>query len=101
MYRESDFLIFPSSIETLGLPLLEASEFGINILSINLEYAKEVLSDYKNVVFLDCNDLQKWVENIKHFAPTDRERHQVVTKNDFTSWGSVFEYFNELISKYE
>jgi glycosyltransferase involved in cell wall biosynthesis len=101
MYRESDFLIFPSLIETLGLPLLEASEFGINILSINLEYAKEVLSDYKNVVFLDCKDLQKWVESIKHFVPTDYDKHQIVNKGDFTSWRSVFVYFNELISRYE
>jgi len=101
LYRESDFLIFPSLIETLGLPLLEASDFGINIITINLEYAKEVLSDYKNVVFLDCNDLQKWVENIKHFEPTARDRYQVVSKVDFTSWGAVFEYFNELISRYE
>jgi len=101
LYRESDFLIFPSLIETLGLPLLEASECGINIISINLEYAREVLSDYKNVVFLDCNDLQKWVDNIKHFLPTDRERHQIVTKDDFTSWVCIFEYFNELISRYE
>ena len=99
LYRESDFLIFPSLIETLGLPLLEASEFGINILSINLEYAKEVLSDYKNVVFLDCKDLQKWVQSIKHFVPTERDRDQIVTKSDFTSWKSIFDYFNELISK--
>ncbi len=101
LYRESDFLVFPSLIETLGLPLIEASEFGINILSINLEYAKEVLSDYKNVVFLDCNDLPKWVENIKNFVPASPDRHQVATKDDFTSWGSMFEYFNKLITNYE
>jgi glycosyltransferase involved in cell wall biosynthesis len=101
LYRESDMLVFPSLIETLGLPLLEASEFGINILAINLEYAKEALTGYKNVVFLDCNDPQKWVESIKCFVPTEGDRDQFVTKGDFTSWKSIFDYFNELISRYE
>ncbi len=101
LYKNTDFLIFPSLVETLGLPLLEASEYGINILAINMEYAKEVLSDYNNAVFLDCKNFQKWVEQIKHFVPKEDNEQNKYVPGDFTSWGSIFEFFNELITKYE
>lgn len=98
IYRNTDFLIYPSEVETLGLPLLEASEFGIKILAINLDYSREVLSDYKNAVYLDCKDFQKWVEQIKHFAPSDPFENVKNKSDDFTSWDAIFKFFNELMN---
>ena len=49
----SSILIFPSYIETVGLPLLEAKDFGSKILCSDLAYSRESLGDYSNVVYFD------------------------------------------------
>ena len=46
-------LIFPSYIETVGLPLLEARQMGTIILSSDCPFSREVLDGYENVYFFD------------------------------------------------
>ena len=46
-YNKSKALIFPSYSETLGLPLMEAQKFGIDILASNRNFAKEYTSKEK------------------------------------------------------
>lgn len=46
-------LIFPSFIETYGLPLAEARALGSIILAADLPYAREVLRGYANAYFFD------------------------------------------------
>ena len=50
-YRSSDLMIFPSYIETLGLPLLEAQYFDLEILAMDLPYSREVIGEYKKVKY--------------------------------------------------
>lgn len=54
-YKSSDLLVFPSYIETLGLPLIEAQHFNLRILAINLPYSREVLKKYKKVIYFRNN----------------------------------------------
>lgn len=54
-YKSSDLLVFPSYIETLGLPLVEAQHFNLRILAINLPYSREVLKKYKKVIYFRNN----------------------------------------------
>ena len=42
IYKISDFLIFPSLNESLGLPLIEASLHKLPIIASNLDYVYEV-----------------------------------------------------------
>ncbi len=59
MYKQS-ILIFPSYIETIGLPLIEAKTLGRQIVAADCEYAHEALGDYDNVVYFDpfnCEEL--------------------------------------------
>ena len=44
MYNQCKALIYPSLSETLGLPLLEAKKFNIDIITSNQEFAKEYSS---------------------------------------------------------
>ena len=44
MYNQCKALIYPSLSETLGLPLLEAKKFNIDIITSNKEFAKEYSS---------------------------------------------------------
>lgn len=61
-YRNSDLLLFPSYIETLGLPLLEGKHFNMNILAIDLPYSREVIDSYNKVrYFKDVGELKKYL----------------------------------------
>lgn len=51
-YRSS-ILVFPSYIETVGLPLIEAKENGSIILAANCDYSREVLEGYENAYFFN------------------------------------------------
>jgi hypothetical protein len=46
-------LVFPSLIESLGLPLLEAKVLKKRILAINKPYSVELLRDYTNVAYFE------------------------------------------------
>jgi glycosyltransferase involved in cell wall biosynthesis len=41
-YRASDLLVFPSFVETVGLPLLEAMSCGVAVLAADRPYAREM-----------------------------------------------------------
>lgn len=64
-YKACDIMLFPSYIETYGLPLIEASKFGIPIIASDLDYAKEVIGKYEGVKFVNHKDAREWCESIK------------------------------------
>ena len=43
IFEESDVLIYPSLMESLGLPLLEAKYFGLEILGSELDYIRDLV----------------------------------------------------------
>lgn len=55
-------LVFPSYIETIGLPLLEARSTGAWILAADCLYARDIVGDYDHACFFpafDAEDLSK------------------------------------------
>lgn len=52
-YERTDLLVFPSKLETWGLPLSEFRRFGKPILAADLPYAHETLRGYPFSVFFD------------------------------------------------
>lgn len=54
-YYSNSVLIYLSSIEAFGLPLLEAKLLGATIIALNKEYAHEILYDYDKVIFVDLD----------------------------------------------
>lgn len=60
-------LIFPSFIESFGLPMLESRLHGGMILASNCPFSKEVLDGYENAYFFNpfsVNELSKLMEYI-------------------------------------
>lgn len=55
-YRRS-VLVFPSYLETVGLPLLEAKALRRPILAADREYARETLGQYGDVLYFDPLDV--------------------------------------------
>lgn len=55
-HYQKSFLLFPSYIESYGLPLAEAKAFGTIILASDTEFAQEVLADYPNKYYFEKDD---------------------------------------------
>lgn len=80
MYRGSNGLLFPSTIETLGLPLIEAASLGTKILVSDLPYAHEVLKTYEGASYIEPLNYEEWARQIintckknEHFQPLKME----------------------------
>jgi len=97
-YKSCDLLVFPSCIETFGLPLIEAASFGMPILAANMNYAREVIGSYKGVKFLDYKDPKIWAENIIDLY-NKRIKYKPYNINYKTSWKDFFELIEYLIYK--
>lgn len=64
LYSRASALIFPSLIETYGLPLIEAAYFNLPVVTVDLDYSKEVLSGYKKVLFCNISNVKQWSDAI-------------------------------------
>ncbi|WP_109398943.1 glycosyltransferase [Proteus sp. TJ1640] len=74
-YRLSSIILFPSILETYGLPLKEASLLNKNIIASNLPYAKEVLKDYDKIIFCCPYNKVDWALKIKKIIENDLNIH--------------------------
>lgn len=63
-YSES-VLLFPSYIETFGLPLLEAKKCGTTIIASDTPFSHEILDDYDNAYFFNPFDAKELKEIMK------------------------------------
>lgn len=92
MYRHCDALVFPSYIETFGLPLIEAAMTGMPVLAADLPYAREVLDGYEGVTFIPHNDPKAWADAIAGLEKG--KRHKPLDISDRPGWK---ELFNDII----
>ncbi len=65
IYKMSDALIFPSLVESLGLPILEAKQSNIDLILADLPYGREVGGE--SAVFFNPRDITDIVEKIKEY----------------------------------
>jgi glycosyltransferase involved in cell wall biosynthesis len=66
-YIKSDCLLFPSKLETWGLPLSEFKNFNKPILASNLPYAKETIGLYDKIKYFNHSnhkELASYMEDI-------------------------------------
>ena len=61
-YREADCLLFPSRLETWGLPITEFKPSGKPILVADCNYAAETVSGYANAAYFDPDDSRRLAE---------------------------------------
>lgn len=65
LYAACEAMLFPSRLESWGMPLSEFIPTGKPILVADLPYAHEVLDGYTQVKFLDPLDVQAWAKAIR------------------------------------
>jgi glycosyltransferase involved in cell wall biosynthesis len=96
MYNAMDCLLFPSKIETWGLPISEAKAYNKPMFLANLPYAKEACGDYEKVTFFDENnpsDLAKLITEFVEGNPTFQGNTSPFdTSKDLHNWNEVFQY---------
>lgn len=89
LYQSSDALVFPSFIETFGLPLIEAALMGMPIIAADLPYAREVLAGYEGVEFVPYNNPNAWADAIKKIEKG--KRFPPIDISSRPGWKELFE----------
>ena len=59
-YSCCDVVLFPSRLETWGLPITEAKAWGKPLVVADLPYARETVGTYDAVTFLPAEDADAW-----------------------------------------
>ncbi len=67
LYQQSSVLVFPSKLETWGLPITEAKQFNIPIILADLPYAHETIGSYDKVKFFNPDDHIQLAECMESF----------------------------------
>lgn len=67
-YQEARAVLFPSKLETWGLPISEAKAWRKPLLVADLPYAHETVGNYDQVSFLPATATEAWADTIKALA---------------------------------
>lgn len=71
LYQLSDVLLFPSRLETWGLPISEAISLGKQLLVADLPYSHETAGNYNCISFLPMEDASSWALAISKIVTND------------------------------
>ena len=94
-YNSIDCFIFPSKLETWGLPISEAKFFNKSMFLANLEYAEETVGDYENVSFFDIDNPKELAQLITDFVNKKIVfQGNIAFKNEQKSLNGWFELFD-------
>lgn len=92
-YEAADALIFPSLIETWGLPISEAIEYQLPILVSQLPYAHETVGSYSKCVFVNPNDFDQIANQMLLFCSSTQVFSQTSSqKYDFENYTNLVEF---------
>lgn len=98
-YARCDMVVFPSRLETWGLPISEAKDVGKPLLVADLPYAHETVGSYADVSFLDPADPAAWTAAIVAAAGgcwTPQGQHGTDPAEPFfADWPSLWAYLTK------
>ena len=95
MYKFSDCLLFPSRLETWGLPITEFKETKKPIVLSDLPYAHETLGNYEKACFFDQDSSTSLANIMRKLITRD---YSVLSKafspnfSDFNDWPSLLKW---------
>lgn len=95
-YNAINCLLFPSKLETWGLPIMEAKAFNKPMFLANLPYAKETVGKYNEVSFFDVNNPQELATLITNFVEKkivyQGNKNLFETKDQLNNWFELFDF---------
>jgi glycosyltransferase involved in cell wall biosynthesis len=71
LYVGATAMVFPSKLETWGLPMSEFKAYQKPIFAANLPYARETLQGYEQAIFFDPNDEKELARLLTNFWKGD------------------------------
>jgi len=84
-YIESDIVLFPSKLETFGLPLIEAASLGKPVFVLDKPYAHDVLEGYGGVRYLE-DEPARWAEKLEETLVTRKLHFEQFVNYDSGGW---------------
>lgn len=90
-------LIFPSYIESLGLPIIEATMYGVYVFVANAFYSREVVNGYNKTILFDNNSRDLKIK-LTEFMRSEKFRIKPVYMNKVyksLDWFSILSYVGE------
>ena len=97
LYKNSDALIFPSKLETWGLPLTEAKSYGLPVICVDLPYSRETLGEYDKCNFFPADDYEKLARTIIDFIHDEAKfvKNEYIADNKwpvYSGWSELIKY---------
>ena len=80
LYASADALIYPSLFESFGIPLLEASEFRLPIISSELDYVRDLIEP---VEAFDPNSAISISRAVKRFLKEENKMQTIRSSQEF------------------
>jgi glycosyltransferase involved in cell wall biosynthesis len=103
LYASVDCLVFPSRLETWGLPISEFKFYNKPILAADLDYAHETAGDYNRVKFFDVDSpssLSAMMNNaIGNALVYDQKTALVPEAPFFSDWYSLLNFLTNIPAK--
>jgi glycosyltransferase involved in cell wall biosynthesis len=94
-YNSTDMLVFPSYVETFGLPLIEGAKFGLKIVAADLPYSHEVLGNYSRAKYVKYDDASQWARAILEISEKNLGSLNWNYLN--TGWAQMFQLIEKKI----
>lgn len=94
IYRNSDALIFPSKLETWGLPITEYRQFDKPIFCSDLPYARETSAGYNKVKYFNPDDYRGLAKLMLSLIRGERLDFDIADSacDGISGWAEFFEY---------
>lgn len=96
MYCLADCLLFPSKLETWGLPISEFSQYKKPMIISDLQYAHETAAGISNIAFFDPTDSYELAQRMKEVIDNSKSSFVCVPTLDIASpftnsWEMLFD----------
>lgn len=93
-YQQAHVVVFPSYIETFGLPLLESAVLNKKIICSDRPFSREILANYKNVQYVNYNDAKAWAKAI-YDSKNKKVNSELFTYENGSSWDDFFKLLRD------
>lgn len=87
-YLESDIVLFPSKLETFGLPLAEAATLGKPIFVLDKPYAHDVLKGFEGAYYLE-DEPEKWAQEVEDILRNESYHFKLFVVSDNNGWETL------------
>ena len=89
-YKSCSALLFPSYIETFGLPIIEAAGAGLPIIISDVPYSRDVIGNYEGAKFVPLHNTSEWCNAIESLCVKPTKRYAPYVQSKKSSWYHFF-----------